>query len=179
MDVATILCIPLSYQLPCDRMVWAFTPKGNFTVRSAYRLALDMVNSAANGEASDNHQQSLFWKILWHLNAPNKIKSFAWCVCKNILPTKDNLCRRKVIDIPTCEACGFGVESMRHVFWECEKAQEVWVLSGIPFYPQELLAPDFVDFHWHLKFRQKMGDELLELVVMVVWCLWFNCNEVS
>ena len=47
------------------------------------------------------------------------------------------------------------------------------------YYPQELLAPDFVDFHWHLKFRQKMGDELLELVVMVVWCLWFNWNEVS
>ena len=23
-----------------------------------------------------------------------------------------------------------------------------------------------------------MGDELLELVVMVAWCLWFNCNEV-
>ena len=23
-----------------------------------------------------------------------------------------------------------------------------------------------------------MGDELLELVVMMAWCLWFNCNEV-
>ena len=96
MDVATILCIPLSYQLPCDRMVWAFTPKGNFTVRSAYRLALDMVNSVANGEASDNHQQSLFWKILWHLNAPNKIKSFAWCVCaKTSYPQKITYAERR------------------------------------------------------------------------------------
>ena len=76
-----------------------------------------------------------------------------------------------------CKACGFGVESTRHIFWECEKGQEVWVLLGIPFYPQELLVLDFVDFLWHLKVRQKMGDELLELVVMVAWCLWFNCNE--
>ena len=41
-----------------------------------------------------------------------------------------------------------------------------------------VLVLDFVDLLWHLKFRQKMGDELLELVVMVAWCLWFNCNEV-
>ena len=84
-----------------------------------------MVNSVSNGEASDNHQHSLFWKTLWHLNVPNKIKSFTWRACKNILHTKDNLCRRKVIDVPTCEACGSGVESIGHVFWECEKAQEV------------------------------------------------------
>ena len=64
MDVAIILSIPLSYQLPYDRMVWAFAPKGNFTVQSIYRLALDMVNSTANVEASDNHQRSLFWKTL-------------------------------------------------------------------------------------------------------------------
>ena len=51
-------------------------------------------------------------------------------------------------------------------------------MPSIPFDPPELLAPDFVDFLWHLNFRQKMGDKLLELVVMVAWCLWFNCNEV-
>ena len=125
MDVAIILSIPLSYQLPYDRMVWAFAPKGNFTVQSIYRLALDMVNSTANVEASDNHQRSLFWKTLQHLNVPNKIKSFTWRAYKNILPTKDNLRRRKGIDIPTCEACGSGAESTGHVFQECEKAQEV------------------------------------------------------
>ena len=69
-------------------------------------------------------------------------------------------------------------EYRRCLFWECKKAQEVWVLPSIPFDPPELFAPDFVDFLWHLNFRQKMGDKLLELVVMVAWCLWFNCNEV-
>ena len=73
MDAATILIIPLSYRLPCARMVWAFTPKGNFTVRSAYRLTLDMVNKATSGEASDNHQHSLFWKTLWRLNVPTRL----------------------------------------------------------------------------------------------------------
>ena len=73
MDAATILSIPLSYRLPYARMVWAFTPKGNFTVRSAYRLTLDMVNRAASREASDNHQHSLFWKTLWRLNVQTRL----------------------------------------------------------------------------------------------------------
>lgn len=73
MDAATILSIPLSYWLPCDWMVWAFTPKGNFTVRSAYRLTLDMVNRAASGEASDNRRHNLFWKTLWRLNVPSRL----------------------------------------------------------------------------------------------------------
>ena len=51
-------------------------------------------------------------------------------------------------------------------------------MSSIPFDPPELLAPNFVDYLWYLKFRQKMGDELLELMVILAWCLWFNHNEV-
>lgn len=50
-------------------------------------------------------------------------------------------------------------------------------MSGIPFDPLELLALDFMDYLWHLKFRQKIGYKLLELVV-VAWCIWFNRNEV-
>lgn len=50
-------------------------------------------------------------------------------------------------------------------------------MSGIPFDPLELLALDFMDYLWHLKFRQKIGYELLELVV-AAWCIWFNRNEV-
>ena len=73
MDATIILSIPLSYRLPCARMVWAFTPKGNFIVRSAYRLTLDMVNKAASGEVSDNHQRNLFWKTLWRLNVPTRL----------------------------------------------------------------------------------------------------------
>ena len=177
-DASTILSIPFSFRLPCDRMAWAFTPKGDFMVRSAYKLALEMVHDGNSGEASNNQSNKLFWKIIWRLNIPNKVKSFAWCASKKIIPTKANLCHRKVIDNPTCEACGLGVESSGHVLWDCEKAQEIWKLSSIPFEVCGANFPEFLDFLWYLKFGQKMRDDLLELVVMVAWCLWFNRNEV-
>ena len=39
-DVLSILSIPLSVCMPQDRLMWAFTLKGNFTVRSAYKIAV-------------------------------------------------------------------------------------------------------------------------------------------
>ena len=39
-DVQSILSIPLSVRMPQDRLVWAFTSKGNFTVRSAYKIVV-------------------------------------------------------------------------------------------------------------------------------------------
>ena len=88
---------------------------------------------------------------------------------------KANLCRWKVIDNSICEACGLELESSRHVFWGCEKAREIWVLLAIPF---EAHVPEFEDLIWYLKFEQRTGNDLLELVVMVSWAIWFNRNEV-
>ena len=36
----TILSIPQSHRRTNDRMVWAYTPKGNFMVNSAYKVAI-------------------------------------------------------------------------------------------------------------------------------------------
>ena len=39
-NVEVILSIPLSSRLPRDRLVWALTPKGSFTVKSVYKIAV-------------------------------------------------------------------------------------------------------------------------------------------
>lgn len=41
-DVNSILGIPLSRHKPRDRLVWAYTPKGSFTVNSAYIYYRDL-----------------------------------------------------------------------------------------------------------------------------------------
>lgn len=97
-------------------MIWAYTSKGTFSVKSAYKVAMAMDSIGSLGESSTNHNQTQFWKKLWRLYIPNKVKSFAWRACKNIIPTKANLCQRKVIDDPICEACSDEAESGGHVF---------------------------------------------------------------
>ena len=115
------MSIPLSERLPADRLVWAYMPKGNFTIRSAYKVAVAL-SSNNNSKGSSNEQKSKsFWKTLWRLNIPNKV---AWKASKNILPTKANLCRRHVIADSVCEACGVKSESSSHALWDCEKLKK-------------------------------------------------------
>ena len=41
-DAETILGIPLSIRLPGDRIIWAETNNGYFTIRSAYKVAMKL-----------------------------------------------------------------------------------------------------------------------------------------
>ena len=74
-----------------------------------------------------------FWKDLWQLYIPNKVRSFDWRASKNILLTMDNLYRRKITEDHLCVVCGCELESSDHILWDCEKAREMWQLTGIPF----------------------------------------------
>lgn len=89
-DAKVVLSIPLSSRLLADRLISAYTPKGNFTVSSAYRVAL-LSSSNLSPETSSCCNQGLFWKTLWGLYMPNKIKTFAWLASRNILLMKANL----------------------------------------------------------------------------------------
>lgn len=50
-DATTILGIPLSSKCTVDRLIWEYTPKGHFTVSSAYKVALSSI--------SDLHPEAL------------------------------------------------------------------------------------------------------------------------
>ena len=45
-EAKTILNIPISYNLLEDKIIWAGNMKGVFTVKSAYYVALNMVDSS-------------------------------------------------------------------------------------------------------------------------------------
>ena len=113
------------------------------------------------------------WKVLWSLNVPNNFKSFAWRASKNILPRKLTMVTKRVLDNPTCEACGVAVESSGHFFWDCDKASEIWKLSGIPFDTRGEHFQDFRDLLWHVMFIQHFSDEVVCLFIIVA-CLWLQ-----
>ena len=49
-----ILKIPLSHSLPKDSLIWLGNRKGSFTVKSAYYVAKELVESEAAGASSSN-----------------------------------------------------------------------------------------------------------------------------
>ena len=84
---SVIMGIPLSIRNTIDREVWAYSPSGVFTTSSAYNL-LAASTTVTNARSSNLESQKRFWRAIWHLRVPNKIKHFVWKACNNALPTK-------------------------------------------------------------------------------------------
>ena len=53
-NATSILGIPLSSRLPRDRLVWVYTLKGCFTVKSAYKVAMAIGDLGDSGAALSN-----------------------------------------------------------------------------------------------------------------------------
>ena len=52
-EADVITGIALSSHVPEDRQIWALTGNGRFTVRSAYSVAMEMVENGGKGTVSD------------------------------------------------------------------------------------------------------------------------------
>ena len=69
LDSEAILSIPISPTFPDNSLVWAWTKNGNFTVRSAYGVASNLLKEGRqkeeNGSTSNKTKMKDFWKFLW------------------------------------------------------------------------------------------------------------------
>ena len=171
------MAIPRSRVRAKDRLIWAYTPRGLFTVNSANKVALSLSSHASPCTSSNAPNHTYYWSTIWGLSLPNKIKTFAWKASRNILPTKTNLCHRGILDEALCEACGLSEETSGHLFWDCTVAREIWEASGLPLDVRGIRYREFIDLIWHLIFVQHVGKELLELIVTIAWCMWYNRNK--
>ena len=68
----TILSIPLSYNLPKDKLIWVGNRRGDFTIKNAYYITLNVVDSFEEWESSSEDIRTLSR------------------VCINVLPTMIN-----------------------------------------------------------------------------------------
>jgi hypothetical protein len=71
------------------------------------------------------------WKALWSLEVPNQVKMFMWRAFQNLLPTRANLYKRKIVKDGNCPCCGQEEENVIHVLWTCPAAQDVWGGGGV------------------------------------------------
>jgi hypothetical protein len=119
--VDSICSIPLSPLLPSERLVWAATKQGIFTLRSAYFLE-KLKREQERGESSNVGANRIFWKSLWAMNVPGVLKNFMWKVSLNLLPTKDNLHRKKIAPDPLCPICHQERKTTGHILWGCRSS---------------------------------------------------------
>ncbi|XP_065639127.1 uncharacterized protein LOC136071577 [Quercus suber] len=77
-EANTIFKIPLSFNLPEDKIIWIGNKNGEFSVKSAYFIAVNLLESSEVAKCSSGDPNCPLWKNLWKLELPEKVKIFAW-----------------------------------------------------------------------------------------------------
>ena len=88
---------------------------------------MDLSKPIESTSSSNGDSMRQFWKKLWKIQVPHKIRHNIWRATRDILTTKANLVHRHVILEGGCEECGDNLESLLHLCWECPKARETWM----------------------------------------------------
>ena len=166
-----VLSIPLSRIPVEDKIIWPFTPSGKYTVNSGSKF-LTKSNFVQNPSANQQRQSGI-WNQVWGLNVPNKVRHFIWRMCKEAIPSKHNLMRRKILVEDKCEQCGMESETVIHAVWECTKLDEIWeVVPGFEDRRQHAIS-NTRDLISVLHEKKKN----LELMAMIMWTIWYRRNQ--
>uniref|UniRef100_A0A803PVB4 Reverse transcriptase n=1 Tax=Cannabis sativa TaxID=3483 RepID=A0A803PVB4_CANSA len=130
-EATAILSILCSLFDSRDRFIWHFSNNGSFSVKSGY---WSTVSRLGWDQASGPSGSSQWWKILWKLNLPLKIKKFVWKACLNFIPTYAHLSRHGMKVLTICPICSQNNETTIHTLWLCPSLKSIrsdWLLSGL------------------------------------------------
>ncbi|XP_044374692.1 uncharacterized protein [Triticum aestivum] len=127
-DVRIILQIPIQEHID-DFIAWHFNKKGTFSVKSAYRVAIQSAaresrTRLTSSSSADEGQGEFDWQKLWSLPLPNKVLHFLWRLSTNSLPVRAKLQMRGT---PIPAAGDSSLEMSKVGRWL--QGQSIWYIS--------------------------------------------------
>jgi hypothetical protein len=180
-DVKAILSINVCDGME-DFLAWHFDPRGQFSVKSAYKLGVMLRDrnsgkEAASSASSNDPGPSFDWNQIWHLKAPTKIKMFVWRVAHNSLATRMKIHRIGVELDTRCPVYNRLDEDGGHVFLKCKAARTCWNLLGLGDLWEKLSlctsSRDLLTELW------KCDDDTQLRVATFMWEWWNIRNKVN
>ena len=172
-----ILQVPLSRRVVQDVLVWSFSKKGRYTIRSRYFVAKQLRKEEINaGESSEQRAYGSLWPRIWKVDVPNKINFFSWRACLNILPAQDNLIRRRMVEIARCCFCQKEAKSVLHVLWSYGATQDVWAGNLGRLQKSCIEQNDFLQLV--LGLMVKLSSEEWNLFWVICWQIWHQRNTI-
>uniref|UniRef100_A0A803P8W5 Reverse transcriptase domain-containing protein n=1 Tax=Cannabis sativa TaxID=3483 RepID=A0A803P8W5_CANSA len=171
-DIDRILFISISPNPREDRLIWHHSETGSYTVKSGYHLAesIDKINKSSTSSSNGN-----WWKRLWALKLPKKVKNFVWRVINDALPTAVNLLHRKVLQSNVCSLCNRSRETLSHALFMCTRALHVW--AQLPFFKAAPNISHLNGFEIFSSLVAATSNSELERILCRMWSIWTERNK--
>lgn len=163
-DVDEILKNLLSATMQ-DCWIWHYDKRGQYTVKSGYKMGMMLRQVASSSSTCD----PTWWRKLWKLKIPNKIKHFVWKSFHHAIPTMVNLGHHHVPVGYGCPICSERLETTDHALFHCTRAREIWA----NMYPNGCRI-----FFDHLDVKDRWVrlsleyEEALSLICVGAWAIW-------
>lgn len=181
-NAKAILNIPLSPLNKEDSIIWHHDTKGFFSVKSAYRLGIQ-VQASNEASISHNGKMEALWDIYWKTPVPPKIRVCRWTIFHDILPTRTNLIKRGMEVNPLCILCKTKLETITHLLWECNQTKGMWA----QFFPlpnslflmnrEAWSAADYCEFIWRGGDTDQLTEMNIKWSTVISWQIWKYRNE--
>lgn len=107
-----------------------------------------------------------YWKKLWSLEVLEIVKSFMWKACKNVLPMRQNLYKKHVLDNFLCMVCKQEEEIVIHVLWRCIVANDIRVDNTNPIQKSNVSESNFLEL-WK-RFAESLTESDLKWVAIIL-----------
>jgi hypothetical protein len=146
-DTDRILQIPINNHGFSDFIAWNFTRHGCYTVKSGYYVQWrhQFGPNAAQLALPGGSALNPFWKMLWKLKLPSKIKKIAWRALHGLLPLKSILVNRHIGHSGQFPICMLGPKDISHLLFTCPSAQGLWYALGLTDIIEQVVHLDRAD----------------------------------
>ncbi|KAL5565829.1 hypothetical protein UlMin_028993 [Ulmus minor] len=170
-EAEAILSLPLPRRSTPDTLLWHYDKSGHYTVRSGYWLA----NKGRSVPSSSTVSLNSWWKRLWRLRVPAKIRIFIWKAFYNWIPSSVNLANHGVPSQKRCLICNEANDTTLHALWGCK------VLD-----PLKEMCDSFINFkippqcdlkEFLLSANDGLSLDRLEFLCILLWRIWFRRNK--
>lgn len=171
-DVERILKIPLASILHDNEMAWSDESSSVFSIRSTNKLLQSNLStpSLLNLQAISK----AFYRKLWSLNVPPKIKVSIWHISKGFIPTRVNLLLLRLAVDTMCPVCGNGTKDLTHVFRDYPITRDIWSLFGLQFLA---VNKNTNWFEWLTRVFNSVSNGQAQIFCCALWTLWFERNK--
>ncbi|XP_075473359.1 uncharacterized protein LOC142504368 [Primulina tabacum] len=162
-----ITSIPITLTNRKDARFWKYDQKGKYSVRDGYKAAQGLYDQPSSCSAPFKKD---WWKFLWSLSIPPKVRIFWWRALNNIIHTEQNLLAHHVPVTRRCPLCQYNWNTSSHALFSCPAVKSClkssWIWSSL----KQLRHLDVFDIF--LGMKEELSKLDFELFVMRTWATW-------